>query len=63
MNPCPKWCFGDRVLKGELIDLLDEHVVAVVTDDLSRKPDVPTVDINQPGEVAAFIMTWLEKAS
>jgi len=62
-EPVPKIVLWRSGVKGELVDLLDEHVVAVVTDDLSRKPDMPTVDINQPGEVAAFIMTWLEKAS
>lgn len=60
-EPIPKMVLWRSGVKGELTNLLDEHVVAVASDDVSLKLDVPVVDINQPGHVTAFIMTWLKK--
>ena len=48
-------------LGGEIIDLLDEHVIAVASDD-DLVLDLPLLDINQPAQVVDFIIMWLEGA-
>ncbi|MBW1254778.1 molybdopterin-guanine dinucleotide biosynthesis protein MobB [Pantoea allii] len=60
-EPIPKIVLWRSGVKGELAALLDENVVAVATDDMTLKLDVPAMNINQPEAVAAFIMTWLGK--
>ncbi|MGK3126907.1 hypothetical protein ACCY16_22600 [Candidatus Pantoea formicae] len=48
-----------RGIKGEVSDLLDEHVIALVSDE-KLAIDCPLLDINQPVGVADFIENWLK---
>ena len=50
------WRYG---LMNGITELLDEHVIAVASDeDLAL--DVPLLDINQPDQVVDFIIMWLK---
>ncbi|MCW0318638.1 molybdopterin-guanine dinucleotide biosynthesis protein MobB [Pantoea ananatis] len=60
-EPVAKIVLWRSGLKGELAALLDEKVVAVACDDTTLNLNVPVLNINQPQEVAAFILTWLGK--
>jgi hypothetical protein len=49
-----------RDVRGEEADLLDEHVIALVSD---KKPEIDChfLDINQPVIVTDLIESWLKK--
>mgnify|MGYP004716841807 FL=1 len=49
-----------RGVKGEVADLLDEHVIALASDE-EVAINLPLLDINQPVKIADFIEEWLKK--
>ena len=59
-EPVPKIALWRRGVKGEIKDLLDQHVIAVATDE-DIELNLPILDINQPIQVADFIIQWLKK--
>ncbi|NWA61592.1 molybdopterin-guanine dinucleotide biosynthesis protein B [Pantoea sp. B9002] len=59
-EPVPKIALWRRGVKGEIKDLLDHHVIAVATD-VDIELNLPILDINQPIQVADFIIQWLKK--
>lgn len=59
-EPVPKIALWRRGVKGEIEDLLDQHVIAVATDE-DIELNLPILDINQPIQVADFIIQWLKK--
>jgi molybdopterin-guanine dinucleotide biosynthesis protein B len=59
-EPVPKIALWRRGVKGEIKDLLDQYVIAVATDE-DMKLNLPMLDINQPKQVADFIVQWLKK--
>lgn len=59
-EPVPKIALWRRGVKGEIKDLLDQHVIAVATDE-DIEMNLPILDINQPIQVADFIIQWLKK--
>ena len=59
-EPVAKIALWRRGVKGEVADLLDEHVIALVSDE-KLAIDYPLLDINQPVIVADFIENWLKK--
>lgn len=56
----PKIALWRRGVKGEIKDLLDQYVIAVATDE-DMELNLPILDINQPIQVADFIVQWLKK--
>lgn len=58
-EPVPKIALWRRGVKGEIDELLDERVIAIATDE-ALALQVPVLDINQPGQIAAFIVQWLK---
>ncbi|MGK3114422.1 molybdopterin-guanine dinucleotide biosynthesis protein MobB [Candidatus Pantoea formicae] len=58
-EPVPKIMLWRRGIKGEVADLLDEYVIALVSDE-KLTVDRPLLDINQPVTVADFIENWLK---
>jgi molybdopterin-guanine dinucleotide biosynthesis protein B len=56
----PKIALWRRGVKGEIKDLLDQYVIAVATDE-DMELNLPILDINQPMQVADFIVQWLKK--
>lgn len=59
-EPVPKIALWRRGVKGEIKDLLDQYVIAVATDE-DMELNLPILDINQPMQVADFIVQWLKK--
>lgn len=59
-EPVPKIALWRRGVKGEIKDLLDQYVIAVATDG-DMELNLPILDINQPIQVADFIIQWLKK--
>jgi len=59
-EPVPKIALWRRGVKGEIKDLLDQYVIAVATDE-DMELNLPILDINQPMQVANFIVQWLKK--
>jgi len=59
-EPVPKIALWRRGVKGEIKDLLDQYVIAVATDEYMEL-NLPILDINQPMQVADFIVQWLKK--
>lgn len=59
-EPIPKIALWRRGVKGEFTDLLDEFVIAVVSDE-KLATDRPLLDINRPAEVADFMAAWLKR--
>lgn len=59
-EPVPKIALWRRGVNGEIKDLLDQYVIAVATDE-DMELYLPILDINQPIQVADFIIQWLEK--
>lgn len=59
-EPVPKIALWRRGVKGEIKDLLDQHVIAVAIDE-DMELNLPILDINQPIQVADFIIQWLKK--
>jgi len=58
-EPVAKIALWRRGIKGEVSDLLDEHVIALVSDE-KLATDYPLLDITQPVSVADFIENWLK---
>lgn len=56
-EPVPKIVLWRRGVKGGVEDLLDEHVIAVASDE-PLQTGLPTLDMRQPAQVAAFIARW-----
>lgn len=59
-EPIPKIALWRRGVKGEFTDLLDEFVIAVVSDE-KLATNRPLLDINRPAEVADFMAAWLKR--
>lgn len=59
-EPVPKIALWRRGVKGEIKDLLDQYVIAVATDE-DMELNLPILDINQPMQVADYIVQWLKK--
>lgn len=59
-EPVPKIVLWRAGIKGGVGELLDEHVIAVASD---QKLDLalPVLDLNSPENVADFIAEWLKK--
>lgn len=59
-EPVPKIVLWRAGIKGGVGELLDEHVIAVASD---QKLDLalPVLDLNSPENVADFIAEWLQK--
>jgi len=60
-EPVAKIALWRRGVKSEVADLLDEHVIALVSDE-NLTFDLPLLDINQPVKIADFIENWLRKS-
>ncbi len=58
-EPVPKILLWRRGVKGEIDELLDDWVIAVATDE-ALALQVPVLDINQPEQVAEYIVQWLK---
>ncbi|QZY90328.1 molybdopterin-guanine dinucleotide biosynthesis protein B [Pantoea dispersa] len=58
-EPVPRMVLWRRGVKGEIDELLDEWVIAVATDE-ALALQVPVLDINQPDQVAEYIVQWLK---
>ncbi|MBA0036443.1 molybdopterin-guanine dinucleotide biosynthesis protein B [Pantoea sp. BIGb0393] len=58
-EPVPKIVLWRRDIPGQIEDLIDEHVIAVATDE-DLKIDLPYLDINQPQQITDFIIQWLK---
>lgn len=59
-EPVPKIILWRAGVKDDVLPLLDEYVIAVASDS-SLDIEVPLLDLNNPEEVAAFVMQWLGK--
>ncbi|WP_416410908.1 molybdopterin-guanine dinucleotide biosynthesis protein MobB [Pantoea sp. App145] len=57
-EPIAKIVLWRAGVKGEMEDLLDEHVIAVASDADLELP-ITSLDINQPEQIAEFIGQWL----
>ncbi|MBB3308022.1 MULTISPECIES: molybdopterin-guanine dinucleotide biosynthesis protein MobB [unclassified Enterobacter] len=57
----PKIALWRRGVKGKVEDLLDQYVIAIATDE-NLEVNLPVLDINQPMQVADFIVQWLKKS-
>ncbi|WP_343554434.1 molybdopterin-guanine dinucleotide biosynthesis protein MobB [Pantoea sp.] len=55
----PKIVLWRQGVKGGVGGLLDEHVIAIATDEY-LEIDLPLLDINQPEQIADFIVQWLK---
>lgn len=58
-EPVPRMVLWRRGVKGEIDELLDDWVIAVATDE-ALALQVPVLDINQPDQVAEYIVQWLK---
>ncbi|MEK6308786.1 MAG: molybdopterin-guanine dinucleotide biosynthesis protein MobB [Pantoea dispersa] len=58
-EPVPRIVLWRRGVKGEIDELLDDWVIAVATDE-ALALQVPVLDINQPDQVAEYIVQWLK---
>ena len=54
----PKIVLWRAGVKGEIAELLDQHVIAVASDRCLQL-ELPVLDLNQPAVIADFIKNWL----
>ncbi|WP_313655851.1 molybdopterin-guanine dinucleotide biosynthesis protein MobB [Pantoea sp.] len=59
-EPVPKIVLWRAGIKGGVSELLDEHVIAVASDQ-ELNLALPVLDLNSPEKVADFIAGWLNK--
>ncbi|NHB93980.1 molybdopterin-guanine dinucleotide biosynthesis protein MobB [Photorhabdus cinerea] len=57
-EPINKIALYRRIINRPLNDLLDQHVIAVASDE-KLETTLPQLNINQPEQVADFIVKWL----
>ncbi len=57
-EPINKIALYRRIVNRPLSDLLDQHVIAVASDE-KLETTLPQLNINQPEQVADFIVKWL----
>lgn len=57
-EPVPKIVLWRKGVRGGAGDLLDEHVIAIATDEY-LEIDLPLLNINQPEQITDFIVQWL----
>lgn len=58
----PKIVLSRQILGRNTEDLLDEHVIAIASDNIAdQQLAVPWLDINIPRNVANFIITWVSQ--
>ncbi|PQQ25402.1 molybdopterin-guanine dinucleotide biosynthesis protein MobB [Photorhabdus hindustanensis] len=58
-EPINKIVLYRKILNHRLNDLLDQHVIAVASDE-KLETILPQLNINQPEQVADFIVEWLK---
>ncbi len=58
-EPIHKIVLYRKILNHRLSDLLDQHVIAVASDE-KLETILPQLNINQPEQVADFIVEWLK---
>ncbi|EQC01981.1 molybdopterin-guanine dinucleotide biosynthesis protein MobB [Photorhabdus temperata] len=58
-EPINKIALYRRILNRPLSDLLDQYVIAVASDE-KLETTLPQLSINQPEQVADFIVEWLQ---
>lgn len=61
-EPVAKIALWRRGIKDDVAGLLDEHVIALASDE-ALTLDIPVLDINQPSMIADFIQQWLSERS
>ncbi|WP_236637464.1 molybdopterin-guanine dinucleotide biosynthesis protein MobB [Photorhabdus australis] len=57
-EPINKIALYRRIINRPLSDLLDQHVIAIASDE-KLETALPQLNINQPEQVADFIVNWL----
>lgn len=59
-EPIPKIEVHRPALQCPLLAAADPHIIAIATD-APIAPPLPQLDLNQPAEIAAFILDWMER--